>query len=95
MSSCLYSWLLSKWLAVFLITVLVTPGLLEENPGAGPSNEEQLPKAKRRRLAVCKVCGFVARHEVRRNLSLMSHEIHCSRYFNVNYMYSTSSHHKM
>jgi hypothetical protein len=60
-----YSWLLSKWLAVFILTVLVIPGLLEENPGTEPSNEEEIKYRKRRLFASCKKCDFRAQTEVR------------------------------
>ena len=65
MSPSLHSWLLSKWLAVFVVTVLVTPGLLEENPGAGPANEEEINCKKKRLIALCKKCSFKAQTEVR------------------------------
>ena len=60
----LHSWLLSKWLAVFVLTVLVTPGLLEQNPGAGPSNEETVQCRKKRLVAICGKCDFRAQTEV-------------------------------
>jgi hypothetical protein len=65
MSMSFYGWLLSKWLAVFILTVLVTPGLLDENPGAGPSNEEEMKYRKRRLIALCKKCDFRAQTQVK------------------------------
>ena len=65
MPASFYSWLLSKGLVVFVLTVLVTPGLLEDNPGAGPSNEEELKCRKKRLIAICKKCDFRTQTEVR------------------------------
>ena len=65
MPASFYSWLLSKGLVVFVLTVLVTPGLLEDNPGAGPSNEDELKCRKKRLIAICKKCDFRAQTEVR------------------------------
>ena len=59
-----YSWLLCKWLVLVIFTVLVNPGLLGDNPGAGPSNEQNLQCRKRRLVATCDKCNFKAKTKV-------------------------------
>ena len=56
-------WLLSKWLLLFILTVLVNPGLLQDL--AGPSNEDCLNSRTRRTVASCRECNFKAYSEVR------------------------------
>ena len=60
-------WLLSKWLLLFILTILVNPGLLK-NDMPGPSNEECLNSRTRRTVAVCKNCNFKAYTEVRESI---------------------------
>ena len=62
MPKSFYSWLLAKWLALFILTVFVNPGLLDDIPG--PSNTEELKSRKRRVVAYCKNCNFRATSEV-------------------------------
>ena len=56
-----------KWLLLFILTILVNPGLLQDNL-PGPSNRDSLNSRTRRLVAVCKKCNFKACTEVRESI---------------------------
>lgn len=54
--------LISKWLFLFVISVLVLPELVSD--AAGPSNENSCNLRKRRIVGYCKKCNYRAETEV-------------------------------
>ena len=60
----MWKWMRSKWLLVFVVSVLVLPELLKDT--AGPSNSETGNVRKRRKIvAQCRRCDFRAETEVK------------------------------
>ena len=60
----MWKWMRSKWLLLFVVSVLVLPELLRDT--AGPANSENSNARKRRKMvAQCRRCDFRAETEVR------------------------------
>ena len=63
-----------KSLIFFILTVLVNPGLLQDNL-PGPSNEDSLNYSTRRTVARCTNCEFRAYTEVRESIYLRNRQV--------------------